>query len=206
MTTILWFRQDLRLSDNPALCHAAANGPVIPVYIRDETDPLPLGGASLWWLHHSLAALRDEPNATAELSQLMKELSRLQARRRAWGARALAAIVGLVLGGLLAVGARPAGLLDGASRSVPKKQDVLSQIFHAKQADTRDAWLAVYDYFAPLDPSLELLADQGLVRFYLRQQRYSAARQLCWDIYDKAGDQQPEARQLAFQSNFHSPP
>ncbi|MCA9239089.1 MAG: serine/threonine protein kinase [Planctomycetales bacterium] len=149
------------------------------------------------WATQDLAALRDEPNATAELSQLMKELSRLQARRRAWVARALAAIVGLVLGGLLAVGARPAGLLDGASRSVPKKQDVLSQIFHAKQADTRDAWLAVYDYFAPLDPSLELLADQGLVRFYLRQQRYSAARQLCWDIYDKAGDQQPEARQFA---------
>ena len=68
MTTILWFRQDLRLSDNPALCHAAANGPVIPVYIRDETDPLPLGGASLWWLHHSLAALRDDLGGMVFLS------------------------------------------------------------------------------------------------------------------------------------------
>ena len=34
---ILWFRQDLRLADNPALIHAAETGrPIIPVYILDE--------------------------------------------------------------------------------------------------------------------------------------------------------------------------
>jgi deoxyribodipyrimidine photo-lyase len=58
--TIVWFRQDLRLRDNPAL-HAAvaADAPVIPVYIwspEEEGDWVP-GGASRWWLHHSLAAL-----------------------------------------------------------------------------------------------------------------------------------------------------
>ena len=62
MTTIVWFRQDLRLADNPALFHAAAQGPVVPVYILDEgaerdDAPRPLGGASRWWLHNSLAAL-----------------------------------------------------------------------------------------------------------------------------------------------------
>ena len=58
MTTIVWFRQDLRLSDNPALYRAAARGPVVPVYILDEgPDTRPLGGASRWWLHHSLRAL-----------------------------------------------------------------------------------------------------------------------------------------------------
>jgi len=58
--TIVWFRQDLRLRDNPALHAAVAAGtPVIPVYIwspEEEGDWAP-GGASRWWLHHSLGAL-----------------------------------------------------------------------------------------------------------------------------------------------------
>ncbi|MEM7223050.1 MAG: deoxyribodipyrimidine photo-lyase [Pseudomonadota bacterium] len=57
MTTIVWLRQDLRIADNPALFEAALRGPVVPVYILDETAPRPLGGASKWWLHHSLSAL-----------------------------------------------------------------------------------------------------------------------------------------------------
>ena len=52
---ILWFRRNLRLADNAALNAAAASGrPVIPVYVLDKQD---LGGASRWWLHHSLASL-----------------------------------------------------------------------------------------------------------------------------------------------------
>ncbi len=57
---ILWFRNDLRLQDNPALNAAlAGGGPVVPVYILDEAGEgtWPAGGASKWWLHHSLAAL-----------------------------------------------------------------------------------------------------------------------------------------------------
>jgi deoxyribodipyrimidine photo-lyase len=56
---LLWFRQDLRLSDNPALRAAAKGGPIIPVYILDDHTPgdWAMGGASRWWLHHSLAAL-----------------------------------------------------------------------------------------------------------------------------------------------------
>lgn len=57
---IVWFRQDLRITDNPALTAAAASGQaVIPVYILDEeTDGVrPLGGASRWWLHQSLEKL-----------------------------------------------------------------------------------------------------------------------------------------------------
>ena len=51
---LLWFRQDLRLTDNPALRAAAAAGPVIPVYILDDVSPgsWTMGGASHWWLHH----------------------------------------------------------------------------------------------------------------------------------------------------------
>jgi deoxyribodipyrimidine photo-lyase len=56
---ILWFRQDLRLSDNAALQAAcAAADRVLPVYVLpDGPADWGLGGASAWWLHHSLASL-----------------------------------------------------------------------------------------------------------------------------------------------------
>lgn len=56
---ILWFRQDLRLADNPALVHAVESGrPVLPVFILDRNPVLrPTGAASLWWLDKSLRAL-----------------------------------------------------------------------------------------------------------------------------------------------------
>ncbi len=57
---ILWFRQDLRLRDNAALQEALATGGVVlPVFILDDESEgrWPPGGASRWWLHHSLAAL-----------------------------------------------------------------------------------------------------------------------------------------------------
>ncbi|MDN3310771.1 deoxyribodipyrimidine photo-lyase [Microbacterium oryzae] len=60
MTTIVWFRDDLRLADHPALHAAAARDePVVGVYVLDEESPgvRPLGGAARWWLHHSLASL-----------------------------------------------------------------------------------------------------------------------------------------------------
>lgn len=59
MTSILWFRRDLRLSDQAALIAAAGEGPVVPVYILDDETPRhrAMGGASRWWLHHSLASL-----------------------------------------------------------------------------------------------------------------------------------------------------
>jgi deoxyribodipyrimidine photo-lyase len=59
MTTVVWFRQDLRTSDNPALAAAAARGPVVPIFILDDSEAsLRPGAASRWWLHHSLAALQ----------------------------------------------------------------------------------------------------------------------------------------------------
>jgi hypothetical protein len=55
----MWFRRDLRVADNPALLAAAAAGSVIPVYILDDINAgdWAMGGASRWWLHHSLTAL-----------------------------------------------------------------------------------------------------------------------------------------------------
>jgi len=59
-TAILWFRQDLRLTNNPALTRALASHQyVIPVYIYApcESQPWAHGAASRWWLHHSLESL-----------------------------------------------------------------------------------------------------------------------------------------------------
>jgi deoxyribodipyrimidine photo-lyase len=57
---VVWFRDDQRLADHPALAHAAASGrPIVCVYVH---DPLPrhgrpLGAAACWWLHESLREL-----------------------------------------------------------------------------------------------------------------------------------------------------
>lgn len=64
--TLVWFRQDLRLADHPALYHACRNGNVIPVFIDDplSTSISQLGSASRVWLHHSLRALDHELRST----------------------------------------------------------------------------------------------------------------------------------------------
>jgi len=77
--TIVWFRQDLRLQDNPALAAAQRNGgAVLPVYILDETGEgdWPAGGASRWWLHHSLASLDASLRARGSRLLLAKGESR----------------------------------------------------------------------------------------------------------------------------------
>jgi len=69
---IHWFRQDLRLADNPALRSAAATGaPVLPVYVLDDDSPgdWAMGAASRWWLHESLAALDESLGGRLALLQ-----------------------------------------------------------------------------------------------------------------------------------------
>ncbi len=59
--SICWFRQDLRLADNPALIAACQKGRVLPIYILDDrqSGAFAMGAASRWWLHHSLHSLSD---------------------------------------------------------------------------------------------------------------------------------------------------
>src|SRR5215213_3485415 len=57
---LVWFRDDHRLADNPALAAAAATGSQVLCFavVDDGSDGLrPLGGAARWWLHGSLRAL-----------------------------------------------------------------------------------------------------------------------------------------------------
>jgi deoxyribodipyrimidine photo-lyase len=65
---IVWFRDDLRLSDHPALHAAASTGrPVICLYVFDEMRKAPAarlpGGAARWWLAQSLRALQKSLDA-----------------------------------------------------------------------------------------------------------------------------------------------
>lgn len=59
MTTLVWFRNDLRVRDHHALARAQNQGNVVAVYIH-ESAAKPLGRASQWWLHHSLHAHAQE--------------------------------------------------------------------------------------------------------------------------------------------------
>lgn len=62
MTALVWFRKDLRLTDNPALHTACLTShDIIPVYVHapEEAAPWSPGAASNWWLHHSLTNLDD---------------------------------------------------------------------------------------------------------------------------------------------------
>ncbi|MFN3854755.1 MAG: cryptochrome/photolyase family protein [Phreatobacter sp.] len=56
---LVWFRDDLRLADNPALTAAIGAGrPVILLFILErDVDRRPVQGAAAWWLSRSLRAL-----------------------------------------------------------------------------------------------------------------------------------------------------
>ncbi|MBT5412172.1 MAG: deoxyribodipyrimidine photo-lyase, partial [Cellvibrionales bacterium] len=66
---IHWFRQDLRLSDNPALTAASQHEGVFPIYILDEGNAgeYSMGAASKWWLNSSLESLNTSLDGTLSL-------------------------------------------------------------------------------------------------------------------------------------------
>ena len=84
---IVWLRRDLRLADQPALFAAAQAGPVIPVFVLNDAaaGDHAYGGASRWWLHHSLESLQKalgkhhsrivlrRGDAATQLAQIAKE-------------------------------------------------------------------------------------------------------------------------------------
>jgi deoxyribodipyrimidine photo-lyase len=103
--SLLWFRLDLRLDDNPALLAAVAAGaPVIPVFIwaPEEEEPWPPGAASRWWLHQSLTALDRRLRAAGSqlivrrgpsLDALERLIEETGARRVFWNRRYEPALV-----------------------------------------------------------------------------------------------------------------
>ena len=72
MNSLVWFRLDLRLADNPALAAAVKRGgAVVPVFLwsPEEEAAWAPGGVSRWWLHQSLASL--DANLRAAGSRLV---------------------------------------------------------------------------------------------------------------------------------------
>lgn len=63
---LIWFRNDLRLSDNPALDWAIQTGkPIVAAFVLEDGfgGMRALGGASKWWLHKSLVRHRQKLEA-----------------------------------------------------------------------------------------------------------------------------------------------
>jgi deoxyribodipyrimidine photo-lyase len=82
---IMWFRQDLRLADHPALTAAATAGPVLPLYILDDHTAANWrwGGASRWWLHHSLARLDETLPLILRCGETVAQLEKLLVESKA---------------------------------------------------------------------------------------------------------------------------
>mgnify|MGYP006275498425 FL=1 len=59
MTSIMWFRRDLRGHDNEALAAACAVGPCLPVFVLDPVFLSRAGDARLWFLFGALEALNE---------------------------------------------------------------------------------------------------------------------------------------------------
>ncbi len=96
---VVWFRDDLRVSDNPALQEAVGSGrPVVCVFVLDDSggSGRAPGGASRWWLHHSLDALA---------ASLRKRGARL-VLRHGDGAAEIAAVLRQTRAGLLTMNRR----------------------------------------------------------------------------------------------------
>jgi len=104
--TIVWFRNDLRLDDHPALVEAVERGgPVYPVYIHapHEEGGWPPGAAWNWWRHSSLSTLADSlgklgcPLIIRAAGSTLEELCRLVAETGAsavyWNRRYEPAII-----------------------------------------------------------------------------------------------------------------
>jgi deoxyribodipyrimidine photo-lyase len=97
---LVWFRQDLRLSDNPALTEALNRGySVVPLYIYApcEEGKWPPGGATKFWLHQSLKSLDSDLRshkakliiriAESSLDELTKLIDETKASAVFWNRR-----------------------------------------------------------------------------------------------------------------------
>lgn len=71
-SAIVWFRQDLRLNDNPALFEACNKyARVIPIYVMDKNSIL--GEAQAWWLHYSLLSLKRDLKIKLNLNLIFRK-------------------------------------------------------------------------------------------------------------------------------------
>jgi deoxyribodipyrimidine photo-lyase len=60
MTSVLWFRRDLRLHDHPALLEAGRDGPVVALFVLDPALLKPAGAPRVAYLYRTLRTLGEQ--------------------------------------------------------------------------------------------------------------------------------------------------
>ena len=63
----IWFRNNLRIKDNPALSRASQHAMCYPIYILNEHNIRPIGEASMVWLYYALKDLNTQTNENLTL-------------------------------------------------------------------------------------------------------------------------------------------
>jgi serine/threonine-protein kinase len=151
-------------------------------------------GPEQWSLVEWLAASDSRSEAAAELARLMREQSRLALSRWSWRRTAALIAAALVGGSLLGfVTQRQSFLLRGSpAASIPTRDSVGAQLFHAKMVDSEPAWRAVWEKFPAADPFYKQLAQQGLVRHFLlvsqEQAGYDRTLPILRELSEQAGE------------------
>jgi eukaryotic-like serine/threonine-protein kinase len=145
-------------------------------------------GPEGWSLAEWMATTDGRSQFAAELTELMRESTRLEVRR--WRpSRTVAMIAGaVVVGALAGVLFRPRPYLAGAPAApVERRDNAWAQLFHANTAPSEAAWRAVRENFPDEDPYVLALADAGLARHYLfLEQDFARAREPLRDLADSA--------------------
>jgi serine/threonine-protein kinase len=117
----------------------------------------------------------DDAAALDKLAKAMQSDSQREAARGArWRRVAAALLVGLCVGGAVGAAVAPRALLQPGV-TVPEFDDVKSQLFHAKMADTPDAWRAVIDKFPEADSTYHNFALRGLALCLMRRDDFRGA-------------------------------
>lgn len=162
------------------------------------------------WNTPELLALADaRTEATLQLDAVMKGEVIARGRRGSIFFLAVAALVGLVLGGLTAWGTRPAPLLDVSEQEIPEvqKQDtVRDQYLHAAQIASEEAWESVARHFPPekgeQNRYYAFRAKQRLAELYVQDDQLGQAMDCYGDLVEADySDTQFQAFGLAGQAN-----
>ena len=89
-TTLVWFRDDLRVTDNPALSWAASRGEVVGLLIDDTTAARPIGRAARWWRDRSVSSLSEKlpmVRETGDPREIVPRLARELGAEVVWNRR-----------------------------------------------------------------------------------------------------------------------
>lgn len=153
-----------------------------------------------WTLAEWIATDQSQAGGQQQLGSLMKEETRLRKSGRHWGTLIGILVAAAIAGVLLSRLTRSGPHLRGSSTpSIPQRESVDAQLYHAKMTNSPDAWKSVWQQFPDADPFLLQLARQGLVRYYLLvSQEYELARRELQQLENASLSDPGNARLAAF--------